>query len=587
MKSVSKIFFAFIILISFSSLESCTYIKKVDSGIRKAFGSVNKFQRQKKLYSRRLGMDQNKKSDEQGEGDDNRMVRNPIQQKNMINDYGYLFEGINGYDPGVIVNYSNSDSTLNVFEIESEKFKSIQPDREVFGWHPYWMGNSWTNYPFELLSTISYFSYNVNPKTGLSLNPTQIEDWKTTALIDSAKVKNTRVLLTVSLQGKTNQDQFLTNELLWNNLYQDVSKLILERDADGIDLNFEDLPFGLKSEFTDFVDGFNQYLTLQFQNNDKENPFISLTLPAHKDREHFDIKRLDAFIDLFVIMGYDYNGTSSPDAVSPLQSEGVFSLKNTVEYFKEKNINVSKTILALPYYGILWNIDPSGEDDFKASIERKLTYSEIKNNFLENEDVGSEVELDPISMSKIYRAAFEDNSIKEIHYDDAFTLSKKYDYAMNNNFHGVGIWALGYDNGNDELWNLIENYFSTDIAVFNDPITEVNGFPIKFAESLVLQKDVFIAIIIYFVLALVTAFVLILSDWRIRDSIIKNSINQLIVIFIGFVLLIPLVVFVREVLDKGGFFIKSSWEIYIGFFVGLLVFFVSSKFKWNNTIEKP
>jgi len=427
----------------------------------------------------------------------------------------------------------------------------------------------------------------VNPRTGLSSNPSQIEDWKTTAMIDSAKVKNTRVLLTVSLQGKTNQDQFLTNELLWNNLYQDVSKLILERNADGVDLNFEDLPFGLKSEFTDFVDGFDQYLTLQFQNNNRENPFISLTLPAHKDREHFDIKRLDAFIDLFIIMGYDYNGTSSPDAVSPLQSEGVFSLKNTVEYFKEKNINVNKTILALPYYGILWNINPSGEDDFKASIERKLTYSEIKNNFLDNEDVGSEVELDPISMSKIYRAAFEDNSIKEIHYDDAFTLSKKYDYAMNNNFQGVGIWALGYDNGNDELWNLIENYFSTDIAVFNDPISEVNGFPIKFAESLVVQKDVFIAIIIYFVLALVTAFVLILSDWRIRDSIIKNSINQLIVIFIGFILLIPLVVFVREILDKGGFFINSSWEIYIGFFVGLLVFFVSSKLKWNNTLEKP
>ena len=211
MKNISKIFFAFMLLISFSSLESCTYIKKADSGIRKAFGSVNRFQRQQKLYSRRLGLDEKNNSEKQGEGDENRMVRNPIQQKNMINDYGYLFEGINGYNPGVIVNYSNNDSTSNVFEIESEKFKSIQPKREVFGWHPYWMGNHWKNYPFELLSTISYFSYNVNPRTGLSSNPSQIEDWKTTAMIDSAKAKNTRVLFTVSLQGKTNQDQFLTN----------------------------------------------------------------------------------------------------------------------------------------------------------------------------------------------------------------------------------------------------------------------------------------------------------------------------------------------------------------------------------------
>ena len=587
MNNILKLFFALIIITSFSTLESCSYVKKMDSGIRKAFGSVNRFQRQKKQYSRRLGMDQNKSNDQQDNGDNNQMVRNPIQQKNMVNNYGYLFEGINGYDPGVIVNYNNSDSTSYIFEVENEKFKTILPDREVFGWHPYWMGKSWMNYPFELLSTISYFSYNVNPKTGLGLNPDQIEDWNTSAMIDSAKVKNTRVLLTVSLQGNNNQDEFLTNELLWNNLFEDVSKLVLTRNGDGIDLNFEDIPLSLRNEFVDFVKGFHQYLTSQFQNNNKTKPYISLTLPAHKDREHFDIKKLDPFIDLFIIMGYDYNGNSSPEAVSPLQSEGVFSLKNTVEYFKESNINVNKTILALPYYGILWNINPSENDDFEAKIERKLTYTEIKNNFIENQELGSEVELDPISMSKIYRVAFEDNSIKEIHYDDAFTLSKKYDYAMNNNFQGVGIWALGYDNGNDELWNLIEDYFSTDIAIFNDPITEVNGFPIRFAESLIKQKDVFIAIIVYFVFALVTSFVFVLSDWRIRDSIMKKPINQLIIIFIGFVLLTPLVVFVREILDKSGFPVKSNLEIYIGFFVGILVFFIASKLKWNNAFEKP
>ena len=34
--------------------------------------------------------------------------------------------------------------------------------------------------------------------------------------------------------------RFLTNELLWNNLFEDVSKLVLTRNGDGIDLNFED-----------------------------------------------------------------------------------------------------------------------------------------------------------------------------------------------------------------------------------------------------------------------------------------------------------------------------------------------------------
>ena len=177
----------------FSSLESCTQLKKIDSTIRKTFGQVNRFKRQQKLYSKRLGLD-----NKQGGSNQNdsvfKMKRNPIQQKNMINEYGYIFEGLNGYDPGVVVNFTNKDSVSNVFEVQDESFKTIKKNREVFGWHPYWMGSSWKQYPFELLSTISYFSYNINSRTGLSQNPKQIEDWNNTKLIDSAKANNTRVL---------------------------------------------------------------------------------------------------------------------------------------------------------------------------------------------------------------------------------------------------------------------------------------------------------------------------------------------------------------------------------------------------------
>jgi hypothetical protein len=37
-------------------------------------------------------MDQNKSNDQQDNGENNQMVRNPIQQKNMVNNYGYLFD---------------------------------------------------------------------------------------------------------------------------------------------------------------------------------------------------------------------------------------------------------------------------------------------------------------------------------------------------------------------------------------------------------------------------------------------------------------------------------------------------------------
>ena len=586
MNKFIKVLYYILIFVCFFSLESCTQLKKIDSSIRKTFGQVNRFKRQQKLYSKRLGLD-----NKQGGANQNdsvfKMKRNPIQQKNMINEYGYIFEGLNGYDPGVVVNFTNKDSVSNVFEVQDDSFKTIKKNREVFGWHPYWMGLSWKQYPFELLSTISYFSYNINSRTGLSQNPKQIEDWNNTKLIDSAKANNTRVLLTVSLHGSKNQELFLDNELLWNNLYGDVSKLILNRNADGVDINFEDVPSRYNNEFVNFVEGFNEFLSTQFEINEKERPFISVTLPAFKDRENYDIKKLDSFVNLFVIMGYDYNSISTPDAVAPLQSEGNLSLLSTIKYYNGKNMDFGKTILAIPYYGVLWDIKPLKDDTFNASLERRITYGEINKLFLRNDELNADVELDPISMSKVYRAAFEDNSIKEIHYDDAFTLSKKYDFAMSNKLKGVGIWALGYDNGQNDLWDLIEVYFSTDKVSFNDPITEVNGFPIRFAKNLVQQKDVFLAIIIFFTLALVVSFILVLSDWRVRDSIMRSRINQLIVIFIGFVLLTPLVVFVSELLEKFGFFVESTYQIYIGFFIGLLVFLIASKAKFGQIIQKP
>lgn len=585
MNNVLKALSLLLLFVGVNTFESCTQLKKVDSTIRRTFGTINRFQRQQTLYARRLGLDKNKV--DQNQDSTLVMVRNPIQQKNMINEYGYVFEGLNGYDPGVIVNYKINDSITNVFEVQKNSYKTIKENKEVFGWHPYWMGSSWEQYPFELLSTLSYFSYTVDPKSGLNKNPEHLEDWNNSALIDSAKTKNTRVLLTVSLHGSSNQSMFLNNPLLWNNLYNDVSKLLLEKDADGIDVNFEDIPSSYSSEFTTFVEGFHQFLGTQFQNNSKPLPYISLTLPAHKDRRNYIINRLNNVVDLFVIMGYDYNGSTSPEAIAPLQAEGDFSLLKTLEYYKEQKIDFSKTILALPYYGILWEILPDIEEGVKATIDRRLTYSEIKNVFLKNDQVSAELELDPISMSKVYRVAFDDNSMKEIHFDDAFTLSKKYDFAMNNNLKGIGMWALGYDNGQTELWTLIENYFSTDKIIYNDPITEVNGYPIQFAKTLVQQKDVFIALIIFLTLALVVAFIIVLTDWRVRDSIFRNKINQLIVIFIGFILLLPLVLFIKEIMEKWGYVLPSSGGVFLGFFIGLLSFFVASRLRFGNLIEKP
>ena len=178
----------------------------------------------------------------------------PAKQKTLLNNYGYIYDFLNGNNELITSSNFSYDSIKKTYYIEDKKYLRIKENNEVFGWHPYWMGSSWKKYPFELLSTISYFSYKIDPNNGSYTNPEQINEWRTTSMIDSAKTKKTRVLLTVSCHGRSNNDKFLGDENKWITLIDSVTSLIKYRDADGIDLNFEGLPYFKRTEFNRFVD---------------------------------------------------------------------------------------------------------------------------------------------------------------------------------------------------------------------------------------------------------------------------------------------------------------------------------------------
>ncbi len=323
---------------------------------------------------------------------------------------------------------------------------------KTFGWHLYSKGSAYKSYNFSLLWGVSYFSYLVNADTG---SYDTVHQWKTTALVDSAKVHNCKVFLTVSNFGSKRNASFLKNQKAQKTLADSLSSLLALRKADGINIDFEGVPAESKKEFSDFIVTLSD--RLKSQNSDY---IVSLALYAVDYHKVFDIKAIDKAIDFYTLMGYDYYGSFSKHAgpVSPLKSSrkwGENSIESSVDYYLNEGVAATKLIVGLPYYGDVWQ---TTSESIPGKTEKFIShdgYSEIK-NLLYHKKYKVYFDKESATSYSIYK---ENDDIRQMWFDDSLSLSYKYDWIKSKGVSGVGIWALGYDHGSDELWDLLATKF--------------------------------------------------------------------------------------------------------------------------------
>ena len=330
---------------------------------------------------------------------------------------------------------------------------TVHKKYRTFGWHPYTNGTSYTNYNFNILWGVSYFSYALNPYNGHYKN---IHQWKTTALVDSAKAHNCKVFLSVSNFGAHDNRVFLNNPKAQDNLINTLSELIAYRNADGINIDFEGVSGENRTQFTEFI----IKIAKQFK---KKNPkyMVSLCLYAKDWHDVFDIKKIDSFIDFYTLMGYDYYGSFSTYAgpVTPLKNSKDFGngLESSVNYYLSKGVEKQKLIVGLPYYGAEWFTKQKSIPSISSKFVSHPPYKTIKSIYIDS--LKAPVQFDAKSAST-YITIKENSEYKEIWFEDSKSLALKYDWIKQKELSGVGIWALGYDDGYADLWNLLTDKFS-------------------------------------------------------------------------------------------------------------------------------
>ncbi|MBN1638717.1 MAG: T9SS type A sorting domain-containing protein, partial [Ignavibacteriales bacterium] len=189
---------------------------------------------------------------------------------------------------------------------------------------------------------------------------------------------------------------------------------------------------------------------------------VSFAGPAVNWGQDWDLLGLANSCDYIFIMGYAFNGKWSKNTApnSPLKGT-TFCITNTIEtqYVAVTNTKPEKLILGLPYYGYHWKTETPEEN---ANVIQAISSTRFKNDEVNIQTYGLQWSIK--YSNSWYR--WNDGEWHQVWYDNDSSLGLKYDLAINKNLRGVGMWALCYDGGRQELWNLIEGKFNNSSIIF-------------------------------------------------------------------------------------------------------------------------
>lgn len=334
-------------------------------------------------------------------------------------------------------------------------------NKMVYGWHPYWGGNTYQTYNWDLLSHMSFFSYEVNYANG---NAVTNHGWGTSAAVTAALASgNTKVTLCVTLFA--NHATFLSNTTSRQTLINNLISLVSTRGAHGVNIDFEGIPSAQRANFASFMVQLANQMHAAIPNSE-----VSTVLYAVDWNSVFDITTMNAAVDYYIIMGYDYywSGSTTCGPNDPLYQFGTsynYTLSKSITYYLNLGCPKNKLVLGLPYYGREWATSSLIVPGTATASGVSRTFKTVKDNSAGYYSAGS-YQWDGSSFTDIY--AFNNGGARQCYITKENAFEDRLAHVLRSGIRGIGIWALGYDDGYSSLWSAIENNLTT---CYQDPCT--------------------------------------------------------------------------------------------------------------------
>lgn len=362
--------------------------------------------------------------------------------------------------------YANQQPPVDVNEIFSYPATDITltysgvPNKTIFGFFPYWMLEKQDKINITGYTDIALFGLTADNKGNIitSINDKPEPGWtmwndpKLDTFIRRAKSRKSNINLVIKSFKNEDIEGIVNSNDNQERLIANAVQLMNSKSLDGINIDFEYIGAPdekTRNNFTRFIANLNQEMK-------RQNPESQLTIDTYvssaADDKFFDIQGLSNHVDAFIIMGYDIH-TPSGEAgpVSPLEGDG--SLSGYLQSYLSRT-SPNKIILALPYYGYDWPVNPNPTIDKKAQ-SKILPYAVIAAN-----NKNETIEWNKTTQTPYYQYRDDQGNARVVHFDNARSMGLKYDMIKTQNLKGTGTWALGYDGLNQELHKVLLDKFT-------------------------------------------------------------------------------------------------------------------------------
>lgn len=358
-----------------------------------------------------------------------------------------------------------------------------KPKKIIFGYLPYWSIDKIKYLQTDKLTDIAYFGLNIkedgsfltedpdgtaNPGYNAWRNNTDLADF-----IKYAQKSGIHVSLTVISHDDEISDKFLKCKECWPVLVENIKKELNVHAVTDVNMNFEYVEFQdeeMSNLYTQLVEFVHTELDKTYGNS-----YVTVATFADsfvKPRVT-NVEALGKIADGLFIMAYDFHNPNSERAgpVAPVEGIGVHSDYDLTTMLNDylRVVPPSKLLMGVPYYGYNWVVEteeelakriPNDEDDIgpdEANKSMSQAYSDVMDLIIE---LKPDIKWDQLAKVPFFTyKSPETGVLREVYYENEESLAAKFDLVANHDLAGVGIWALGYDGGYQELWDLLGERF--------------------------------------------------------------------------------------------------------------------------------